>query len=94
MVWQNDKMAKTTGNKPKSGKRRVPRKRAARTVGLEPLDCRLETSADLVPVISRVEKEGGTVLSPYRDPLGGHPLLIAILPIDRVQPTPYQRDLS
>jgi ParB family chromosome partitioning protein len=41
-----------------------------------------------------VEKEGGLVLSSYRDPLGGRPLLFAILPIDRVQPTPFQRDLS
>src|SRR5205807_4751746 len=28
------------------------------------------------------------------EPLGGHPVLISILPIDAVEPTPFQRDLS
>lgn len=28
------------------------------------------------------------------DPFGGTPLLIAALPVDRVEPTPYQRDAS
>jgi len=30
----------------------------------------------------------------YREPLGGHPVLLAILPIDAIEPTPFQRDLS
>ncbi|HEX6803034.1 MAG TPA: ParB N-terminal domain-containing protein [Terriglobales bacterium] len=30
----------------------------------------------------------------YKEPLGGHPVLIAILPIDSIEPTPFQRDLS
>jgi ParB family chromosome partitioning protein len=30
----------------------------------------------------------------YKEPLGGHPLLLSILPIDAVEPTPFQRDLS
>ena len=30
----------------------------------------------------------------YYDPLGKSPLLVAILPIDRIEPTPFQRDLS
>ena len=30
----------------------------------------------------------------YFDPLGKSPLLVAILPIDRIEPTPFQRDLS
>jgi len=33
-------------------------------------------------------------MASYCDPLGGHPLLLAILPIDRIEPTPFQRDLS
>jgi ParB family chromosome partitioning protein len=41
-----------------------------------------------------VEKEGGIVLGCYNDPLGRNPLLFAILPIDRIEPTPFQRDLS
>jgi ParB family chromosome partitioning protein len=34
------------------------------------------------------------VLGTYRDPFGGNPVLIVSLPIDRVEPTPYQRDPS
>ncbi|MGA9521566.1 MAG: ParB/RepB/Spo0J family partition protein, partial [Myxococcaceae bacterium] len=29
-----------------------------------------------------------------RDPLGGHPVVFATLPIEKVEPTPYQRDAS
>src|SRR5581483_7860684 len=41
-----------------------------------------------------VVKAGGCVVGSYREPLGGHPVLLAILPVDAVQPTPFQRDLS
>ncbi len=30
----------------------------------------------------------------FKDPLGGSQLLLAVLPIDRIEPTPFQRDLS
>jgi ParB family chromosome partitioning protein len=42
----------------------------------------------------RIEADGGAVLASYRDPLGSRWQLLAALPIDRVEPTPYQRDLS
>ncbi len=41
-----------------------------------------------------VASDGGAVLGAYRDPLGGHWQVLAGLPIDRVEPTPFQRDLS
>ena len=41
-----------------------------------------------------MEADGGAVLSRYNDPFGGKPLLLAALPVDRVEPTPYQRDPS
>ena len=34
------------------------------------------------------------MLARYLDPVGGQPLLLVSLPIDRVAPTPYQRDPS
>ena len=34
------------------------------------------------------------MLGAYREPLGGNPVLFASLPIDKVEPTPFQRDLS
>lgn len=42
----------------------------------------------------QIEEDGGAVLSAFRDPLGGRWQLLAALPLDRVAPTPFQRDLS
>jgi ParB family chromosome partitioning protein len=41
-----------------------------------------------------IELDGGAVLGVYRDPLGGNWQVLAGLPIDVVEPTPFQRDLS
>lgn len=41
-----------------------------------------------------VREDGGAALALYRDPLGGHWQLLASLPIDLVEPTAFQRDLS
>jgi len=38
--------------------------------------------------------DGGKVLAVYREPYGGRWLIMAALPIDLVEPTPYQRNLS
>src|SRR5262245_20130526 len=48
-----------------------------------------------VEALSRtIEDDGGAVLATYRDTLGSHWQLLAALPIDIVEPTPFQRDLS
>jgi ParB family chromosome partitioning protein len=52
------------------------------------------TSPDVAPVVKLVGDEGGEVIGCCRDPLGGSPLAMAILPIERIEPTPFQRDLS
>ncbi|HXD47868.1 MAG TPA: hypothetical protein VN600_03795 [Gemmatimonadaceae bacterium] len=41
-----------------------------------------------------IEDDGGAVLATYRDPLGGNWQIFAALPLDIVEPTPFQRDLS
>jgi ParB family chromosome partitioning protein len=41
-----------------------------------------------------IEEDGGAALATYRDPLGGHWQVLAALPIEAVEPTPFQRDLS
>ena len=83
-------MAKT-GLKRAPAKRR-PRKQKAGSRGFDPADCRLDA---LPPELAqRIESEGGMVVGQYCDPLGKNPLVIAILPIDKVEPTPFQRDLS
>ncbi|HXV10966.1 MAG TPA: ParB N-terminal domain-containing protein, partial [Burkholderiales bacterium] len=48
----------------------------------------------MAAVRRRIEDEGGVVLGAYRDPLGGNPMVLASLPIGKVEPTPFQRDLS
>jgi ParB family transcriptional regulator, chromosome partitioning protein len=50
--------------------------------------------AALTRLAEAIEADGGTVLAPYKDPLGGNWQLFAALPIDLVEPTPFQRDLS
>jgi len=76
-------------------KRRAPRKATAESTGLDPRQCANDGSAPEVrALVDRIEAEGGVRLAAYNDPLGGHPLVLAVLPISRVEPTPFQRDLS
>ena len=75
--------------------KRRPRKAKAGTRGLTPAETRLEElSGSAREVAERVESVGGHLLGAYSDPLGKQPVLVAILPIDSVEPTPFQRDLS
>src|SRR3989442_13602472 len=84
----------------KSGMKRAPAKRRPRKAkagsrGVTALETRLDTlSGEAADAKARVEKEGGYVLGAYSDPLGKNPLIIAVLPIDAIEPTPLQRDLS
>jgi ParB family chromosome partitioning protein len=41
-----------------------------------------------------ITADGGAVIGVYKDPLGGKWQVLAALPIDKVEPTPYQRDVS
>ena len=84
----------TTGRK-RAPAKRLPKKAAAGSRGILPQDCRLDgESADIAALGRRIESEGGVVLGAYREPLGGHPVVFASLPIGKVEPTPFQRDLS
>ncbi|MEO8213232.1 MAG: chromosome partitioning protein ParB [Myxococcales bacterium] len=80
----------------------TPRQR--RGVKLKPTQLRsteLGFSADAAPVppelatlATEIAEDGGRVLCAYREPLGGHVLLFSALPVEKVVPTPFQRDLS
>src|SRR5436309_6639876 len=75
--------------------RRRPRKAKPGTKGLAPADCLLDQPGGVAAdTIEAVEKAGGCLIGSYKDPLGGHPVLLSILPIGAVEPTPFQRDLS
>lgn len=69
------------------------KKQAVGTVGLSPIEVgATSNAADALAAL--VEQDGGAVLGAYRDPFGGNPILLVSLPIDRVEPTPFQRDPS
>ena len=69
------------------------KKQAAASIGLSPADTMTGLGA-LDALKPLVERDGGAVLGAYRDPFGARPVLIVALPIDRVEPTPFQRDPS
>lgn len=50
--------------------------------------------ADVEALAAQVRSDGGSVLAQYREPLGGHALLLVGLPLELVAPTPFQRDVS
>ncbi len=65
------------------------KKAAASSLGLSARDTAHVESADLAKIASAIESDGGAVLARYRDPVGGKPLLLASLPVEKVEPTPY-----
>jgi ParB family chromosome partitioning protein len=88
--------------RPRSTIIRVPKKRAVRrrraatpkSVGLAPDETRRLEDTGAGRLAGEVEADGGAVLASYREPFGGTPVLLTALPLDRVEPTPFQRDPS
>jgi ParB family transcriptional regulator, chromosome partitioning protein len=76
------------------------RPRARKGVKLEPTQLTppelalAERPPELEALARAVEADGGAVLAAYREPLGGHALLFVALPTDKVERTPFQRDVS
>jgi ParB family chromosome partitioning protein len=70
------------------------KKVAASSLGLAATDTATVEGRDLDGLAGVIETDGGAVLGRYRDPVGGKALILACLPIDKVEPTPYQRDAS
>ena len=92
------KPRKPAAKKPAGEKKpRAPRKPkiAPGSAGLTAADTVAGTPpAEITRLEAQVGAVGGHVIGRYRDPLGGHWVLLAMLPIDQVEPTPYQRELS
>jgi len=85
---------KSSGRK-RAPAKRSPKKAAAGSRGIQPKETQLDAaSGEVAETVRRIEDEGGVVIGAYREPLGGNPVLFASLPINRVEPTPFQRDLS
>jgi ParB family chromosome partitioning protein len=80
--------APKTGTKKRKGVKLQPTSLVASELGLVAVEGSLKELADAVAA------DGGAVLAAYREPLGGHALLLVSLPVEKVQPTPFQRDVS
>ncbi len=73
-------------------KRLAPR---AKERGIEPGAAPLDPADPaLAPLAEQVRAAGGAVVGAYHEPLDGKPLLVAVLPLGAIAPTPFQRDLS
>jgi ParB family transcriptional regulator, chromosome partitioning protein len=91
--------AKTEKKPPKDKKAITPRKKKVKTeagsVGLTVDEMASGAKpAEMTRLEKQIEAAGGHVLAAYREPLGGFWVALAALPLDKVKPTPYQRELS
>jgi ParB family chromosome partitioning protein len=90
-------MPKKPGAKAGARKSKTTRKKRgpAEPRGPQPVESALALDDDAIAdLVKRIEGAKGAVLSAYRDPYGGTPLVLASLPIGAVEATPFQRDLS
>jgi ParB family chromosome partitioning protein len=91
-------------DKPRSKPAKTPAKPRARkkktaepgSRGLSPAEmARSETAPPAVAELeAAIAAAGGQALARYREPLEGGWLVLGALPLERVDPTPFQRDLS
>ena len=90
--------AKRAKKAPKAPKKPGTKKRRGvklEPTGLGPEELPIaEPPAELAKLMEDVRADGGAVIGAYREPLGGHALLFAALPVEKVSPTPFQRDVS
>ncbi len=92
-------MAKRTGEGKSSGvkpRKQTRRKKSVKeSVGLTAPEVQDSSPpTEIRELEQKIREDGGAVLTVYREPFGGNWLLLAALPLDQVEPTPYQRDLS
>ncbi len=93
MAATKKKTAKARKTKPGSARKRLTPAKEKR--GLEAASAPLAQDApELAELSAAVRAAGGAPAGAYRDPLSGKPLLVAVLPLDALEPTPFQRDLS
>jgi ParB family chromosome partitioning protein len=53
-----------------------------------------EPPRNVLALAEQVEKDGGRALAIYQEPVGDHWQIFCLLPMAKVEATPYQRDLS
>ena len=93
--------SKSTKTSTKGGKSAAPKRRLgklapnAKARGLEAAEVAIAMDSPEVAALATLVREaGGAPIGAYREPLGGRALMLASIPLNAVQPTPFQRDLS
>jgi ParB family chromosome partitioning protein len=84
---------KTTGRKAGNARKRLAPRKDKRGLDAAQIVLALD-SGQIASLVADVQAAGGAAIGAYSEPLSGHPMLLASLPITMVQPTPFQRDLS
>jgi ParB family chromosome partitioning protein len=90
-------MAATRKKRPVTRSGRPRRRKGVKLepTALGPRDLGLaEPPPEVAELARQVAEDGGAVLACYREPLGGHALLFVALPVDKVDRTAFQRDVS
>lgn len=84
-----------TEKKPKKAPTRGKRKPApAGTAGLAPDAVASLADARADSLAEAVGKDGGVALARYKDPLFGKAVVFAVLPLEKIERTSFQRDVS
>jgi ParB family chromosome partitioning protein len=87
------KRAKATRKKSGAARKRLTPAKEKR--GLEATSAPLaHDGSELAELSNAVRAAGGAPAGAYRDPLSSHALLLAVLPLEAIEPTPFQRDLA
>jgi len=81
-----------TAKKPRK-KKRVAAEQSSRGLSAKQV-ADTDPPAAIRALVAAIEADGGQSIGTYRDPLGGSWQCLAALPLAKVAPTPFQRDLS
>jgi ParB family transcriptional regulator, chromosome partitioning protein len=97
--FESESMRRRTAPDKQTGagnRKRTRRKKTLKeSIGLSAAEAQVTPAPPAIVELERcIREDGGAVLCSYREPFGGTWLLLAVLPLDQVEPTPYQRDLS
>src|ERR1700730_6344996 len=83
------------GNSAPTKRRRGKLAPNAKARGLEAAEVAIAMdSPEVAALATLVRDAGGAPIGAYHEPLGGRALMLASIPLNAVQPTPFQRDLS
>jgi ParB family chromosome partitioning protein len=87
--------AKTAAPKKAASPRKKKVKAEAGSVGLTADEVASGAPpAEVETLRQQIAEAGGQTLAVYREPFGGYWVALSALPLDKVKPTPYQRELS